>query len=961
MPLSPDQILWIEKASTRHQETLKGETQALNAKRLVSSSKEAGGASLKLSDHLINTGRAPESGDLATAQAREDARATREDTAMNIVTERIELSANATYVSERLVRIAEINAGPPLMTPDPVRHPLLLAHPSGLSKPNATHNCYKPSGNVHPQFVADLQTFTAWKDQRKAFQDEMKEDSDARALGLVVAPLQADAAARLEEFKAFQPEQYRQTWNAVAGQARLREPAIDDAALDALTDRRLMQVYLLNAAEAEIDAEIDARIAALVRTPAFAAGVDGETRLEVIADSIEAVGAKYQFTNLAHFMSRHGAERTNPATGKTKRPRDDAVARIATGVAPDEATAMGSSRPAKTIAGNVGGNAVSIPEYTTVGKQPATKSSQHASAKAALFMLEEGASQTELVSQAFALSPGQAVKVEIGTQRLDGDTLGQYPEAGGLGDSYGLKAGSAHKKTMPKKGVPLSRATIAALLADIEQTPGQQGATVTSLPDRYLGGHTPMTMFSNAQATAGVDYTPAVAGAVATPVGSTRTNAQDALKATRDADLAAAKRSADDLLNDVQRRKADADNAVGDAELKRKDAQDHADLALASVDTDLHRPLLDGIAAQSRALALAREKAAASAGVASEGRAAQVKLDEEVDRATRSLSAAKIAKATPHGASGSAKTSEELARDDRAVEDIGRWHARALARQDELRMLTAKTLKEEDEDRRAVQSLQAALAAEVASAAHTVPAESLAKVAALADATATLETAQANAQQWQRAEENARVRVAEAEEALASEADPAKALADALASSRQAKAQQAQALARGPHAREDLDRLLVQELEAIDAAGPVDADKSRTLAKNRARAEVKARIANALLSVSDVTPQDRAEALKAQARHAHAVAEEDLDLAEREVAKAEDAAIRAAEAERRANTATAGKTLTDAQQQYLANVRGRASRAAQTVIDLKAAGGRLETALETLEREADALRAAEAG
>src|SRR5690606_2802551 len=141
--------------------------------------------------------------------------------------------------------------------------------------------------------------------------------------------------------------------------------------------KQLRRVLVMN----ELDAEISGEVA---KYDAANKGVDPETRSDAVAKIIETIGEKYGYTNLAHFISRHGAARINPATGAAKRTDADFVSRLATGVGPDRKPDA-ANMPADKITETIDGTSVDVPVYAKAGYETASGASQHASAKAALY------------------------------------------------------------------------------------------------------------------------------------------------------------------------------------------------------------------------------------------------------------------------------------------------------------------------------------------------------------------------------------------------------------------------------------------------------------------------------------------------------------------------------------------------------------------------------------------------
>lgn len=836
MPLSPEQKLWMDRVTQ-----LRKEQKAADAATSSALDRDAIKAMLK--QHLVDSGRSrgeKETGatalEIETArQVAEAARAKREDTLASEVTERIELSANASYVSEEVVRIVEAGAAlPATALTMPVRtdpaYPLLNLHATRPAQPAHADPAYNtgppPHGKNNLAYKAANKAYIDWGTQNSAFNRAVQayeKDAKARRQRTAAAPAKAAADARLAELKTHQPDMYGalQKEAVAKEEARTKAKYTDDIA--ALTDRHLTQIYILD----EIDTEISGRIAAHdAAVAASSATEDDETRLDAIAAIIEAVGVKYEFTNLAHFISRHGAARRNPTTGATKRTKSDAVARIATGVGPDQVKNL--PQPATTVDGTVGGTAVQIPEYPTVGDQTAPASSQHASAKAALFMLQEGAAQTALEEHLVGSDGKTAVKVMIGAEDVAGDKLVSYPEAGGLGDAYKLRDTSTEdplgKRTAPDSGDVLPRTKIENLLADIEQTHRQTSAIVTSTPDAILGGHTPMTMFSQ-------DATPAKT-TYRDSAGEQVFDKATALKAKRANEAAAAKQSAEQVKTEVDARALDAQSAATLAQAEQAKAQAAFELAIPAPDAATHQALIDALAAQSREAATARAKATASAALAAEGVKAKPAVDDEVTRSKAALVAAETAAAEPESKPGTAKTADEKARDARAVEEIGAWAGRALARQTALDDIVKTAAATKLADETAAADLEAALDAAVKKAGLPLPPASLEKVVALAQAELKAATAREDAARWAKAAAGAQARVDQAEEAVQLAADEQKVLGDELLAARLAKTTAANDLAKagGPAARDALAKLEAAELQEIDTGDAVAGKSAKALA-----------------------------------------------------------------------------------------------------------------------------------
>ena len=268
--------------------------------------------------------------------------------------------------------------------------------------------------------------------------------------------------------------------------------------LPAAAQKKVDQIKL----NIEIDNVLNDEIAAQIATQA-PPDMDPLTRNEKIETIVSTVAAKYGITNLAHLIGRHGAPRTNPDTGTVTRTNDDMVGRLVGGVGADQkaATLASSSVPlgneSAQLFGSTGsgtGDVVTIPAYTTVGTEAAIASSQHASAKAAIYMMEEASAEAarlegQIGSKAFKGEDN--VEVDVGREAIGEEQLGSYDEEGKLGKRYTLPP------TMkPKKGAAINPGDIAERIKHTKVTENNPTAEVTLIPDAVHGGVNPMTMFT---------------------------------------------------------------------------------------------------------------------------------------------------------------------------------------------------------------------------------------------------------------------------------------------------------------------------------------------------------------------------------------------------------------------------------------------------------------------------------
>lgn len=712
---------------------------------------------LWLSKHLIDTGR-------ARGDGTEEERARREDTLVSEVTERIELSANATYVSEEVVKIIEDGdnlPAVPVVAPvktDPA-YPLLAKHATRPSQPKATDFT---NGKKDPAFTAANKEYNDWGAQNSLFEKATQaydNDVKARRRLVVAAPVKAAAQSRVNDLKTQQPDQYNSLKNEAVRKEETKTGAAFTGDKEALTDKHLTQVYIID----EIDKEISDRIAAHdEKVKMSGTAEDPETRLEGIAEIIAEVGEKYEFTNLAHFISRHGAERVNPDTGEAKRTKSDAVARIATGVGPDQVPKSGS-KPATVVTGKVGGEDVEIPEYSQVGGQTAPASSQHASAKAALFMLEEGAAQTSMEEHLAGSDRTNAVNVTVGHETVGDDSFVSFPETGGLGDAYQLKTGSTEvplgKAGAPDSGDVLPKSKIENLLAEIEQTHDQQSAILTNLPNQVLGGHTPITMFSKDATDASTTYTSPITNKEQT------LDKAAALRAKQEGDAIATKAVAEKTLATVMDGDINAKKKQADAEQERDDAKAALDLAITSPVDAPQQLVIDDVALKAQEAVKARIKATAAASMAVKATAMLAEVDIEVKNAQSALAGVKATAAQPNSSGGAVKTTEESQKDALAVQNVEAWVARALARQ----VQASDIVKEATAAKIAEEKTAIALEAESGEAVKKpgpVPKESLEKVAEHAMAMVKVDAAKEEAAMWSKAAISAQLKVEKAEEVV---------------------------------------------------------------------------------------------------------------------------------------------------------------------------------------------------
>ena len=295
-----------------------------------------------------------------------------------------------------------------------------------------------------------------------------------------------------------------------------------DAALEQAVKERKAQIEIDNAISREIEKKIAAQVPATDHP---------YTRNEKIEKIVIDTAAKYGETNLAHLIGRHAAKRVNPSTGKVSRTNDDMVSRLVTGVGSDQkdavlatpntvkttATAGGPVRNSVT-ANLASGGSVTVPDYANVGQETGPSSSQHASAKAALFMMEAAAAEAarlgrqvaaqeavRLGRQAgpdnFTAGGAQSVKIDIGTENIDGEVRGGYKEKGKLGKSYEIP--NNWKLQNADRGYNLPTADIRDRILRTTVTGDNPSAVATLIPDLIHGGVNLMTMFTKKEAFSG--------------------------------------------------------------------------------------------------------------------------------------------------------------------------------------------------------------------------------------------------------------------------------------------------------------------------------------------------------------------------------------------------------------------------------------------------------------------------
>lgn len=473
----------------------------------------------RLEQHLIATGRA---GDLANPDAvsREANRAKREDLVQNFVVDRIEISANVSYlethattpdaqraqatqnvIDATTARDALLTGTQALTTAQTELNRATNQVAGVTAKTQVVKNLRMPGG------AAALTVATQIAAVRNAELDPTKRDAaEAAHYKKIAQPLldreNPGAAHTADELKS-------------RAKQRLLDLEVEKIVSKAIADR-------INSEVDQLDGNgIPLRI------------VHPMTRVQEIEKIVSEVAAVYGFTNLAHFISRHGARRENPDTGKTTltipadplndpvtlaasdattpqttRTADDAAARVVTGV-PTDAAVYGATRPANTerlgVAVSNSGDptqpgyteTVKVPNYASVGTQAKPKSSQHASAKAALFMLEEAAAEAARAQALNKDAQRHTLNVTTGKEIVGGTELGKYAEPGGLGEAYVMSnAGLTNPQKNPHAGAALPQTTIDARLARLSKTVNAASGKITLLADGTHGGFTPMTMMS---------------------------------------------------------------------------------------------------------------------------------------------------------------------------------------------------------------------------------------------------------------------------------------------------------------------------------------------------------------------------------------------------------------------------------------------------------------------------------
>src|SRR5262249_38230155 len=135
----------------------------------------------KLEDHLVASGRARGSG-------TEAERAEKENTLANEVTERIELSANATYVSEDVADVVLASYDLPTVP---------------LTAPVRTTFAARRPNNVALQ--------PAWDNAKKIYDTQLaayRRDEKVRRVMIAAAPLKVAAESRLATFKSTKSTEY---------------------------------------------------------------------------------------------------------------------------------------------------------------------------------------------------------------------------------------------------------------------------------------------------------------------------------------------------------------------------------------------------------------------------------------------------------------------------------------------------------------------------------------------------------------------------------------------------------------------------------------------------------------------------------------------------------------------------------------------------------------------------------
>jgi hypothetical protein len=531
---SPEQQVWIAKARELVKAGRAKDEKLLKAVGARTETRKATAAVLE--DMLVDTGRSK--GD---AKGSETERAKKEETFLHEVSERTEHAANTAFVSES---IADVVANRNLRQV-PQKANILNLFPTAAAAPAG-------------------QQRTAWENRNNEYQAAMAEYNAAQ---IALTAMDAKVDTAFNDLKAKNPKQIEATKAEIKQKrANLGQPALADPDLNLEVEKQTKQAIALN----EVDAEIRGEIA---KYDAANGAVDSETRIDAVAKIIEATGEKYGYTNLAHFISRHGAERVNPVTGAAKRTTDDNIARIATGVGPDQKLAQGAM-PATIVTPDASGTDRTVPNYASVGHETTPSTSQHASAKAAMFMIEDAMAEAALVNELFGTEQGSNIDVFVGKEDVNGQQMGSYEEEGKLGRLFKLKdASAAPKLTQGTRGKPMV-AGIPQRVADTEQIDDQTSAKVTLLADKMLGGYNVMTMFSQATHVAETEYKPV--GGVKTSM--VKTSA--AVEAQRKAIMGK-------VRNGLKIEKDAAEADLVNAELLAKNKADEAKNAAKAVDDEI--------------------------------------------------------------------------------------------------------------------------------------------------------------------------------------------------------------------------------------------------------------------------------------------------------------------------------------------------------------------------------------
>jgi hypothetical protein len=564
----PNEQAWIDKAKELLDAERAKDKKVLEAAAARTETRNA--ARAKIEKMLVDTGRATDPANKADSEAL---RAAREETFLHRTSERIEQASNVTFIAEDMADIvADGNVRPP-----PAKPGILNVYATATAAP-----------------VSQQAT---WVAKNQEYNDAMNEYNAAQVNRNT---LQVKIGNALTDVKAKDPDRVKKVKEEINRKnAELGKPALGTAQLDAAADQQIKRVLVFN--------EIDSEIRTAVET--YDTGhknVDPETRLDEVAKIVEKIGTKYGYTNLAHFISRHGAPRTNPDTGTSKRTSDDFVSRMATGVGPDR---KHENFPADTVtAPRADATNVTVPKYANVGYETASAASQHASAKAALFMIDEAMAEAALVDELTGKKSSK-MDVVVGKEDIGGQKLGSYEEPGKLGSVYELQGTpGVPKLTSGQRGKPLVEAEIGQRIGDTKVTPDQPSAKVTLLAAKMLGGYNVMTMMSQAQQASEIKYTQ---GGTETTLQKTSTNVD--LQRT-----AAMIRVRGELLQDKTDAEGELTTAKINADAKAKDATDASaalDTAIGKLDAtkqqaakDLKKLVLDEVAA-AQALEEAKDTA----------------------------------------------------------------------------------------------------------------------------------------------------------------------------------------------------------------------------------------------------------------------------------------------------------------------------------------------------------------